>query len=115
MSGKGRQQAHFRRPTSPGPAAGPPSGPVLIVQSDPYNASRLAKVLAALITSNNALAAMHGNVFLPAAVSGLRRDSVVNVTALITLNKTGLSDSAGRVPPNRMRDVDRGPRGVLAL
>jgi mRNA interferase MazF len=89
--------------------------PVLIIQSDPYNASRLATVLAAVITSNTALAAMPGNVFVPAAVSGLARDSVVNVTALITLNKTDLSDRVGRVPPNLMQDVDRGLRGVLAL
>jgi mRNA interferase MazF len=89
--------------------------PVLIIQSNPYNASRLATVLAVVITSNTALAAMPGNVFLPAAVSGLPRDSVVNVTALITLNKTDVSESVGRVPPNLMRNVDRGLRGVLAL
>lgn len=89
--------------------------PVLIIQSDPYNASRLATVLAAVITSNTALTAMPGNVFLPAAVCGLPRDSVVNVTALITLNKTDVSESVGRVPPNLMHDVDRGLRGVLAL
>lgn len=89
--------------------------PVLIIQSDDYNASRLATVLAAVITSNTALAAMPGNVFLPAAVSGLPRDSVVNVAALITLNKTDLSDLLGQVPPNLMREIDRGLRGVLAL
>lgn len=57
--------------------------PVLVVQSEPYNASRLAMVLAVVITSNTALAAMPGNVFLPSAATGLPRDSVVNVTALV--------------------------------
>lgn len=101
---------------------GPPSGsrpakrrPVLVVQSDPYNASRLATVLAAVITSNTALATMPGNVFLPATATGLPRDSVVNVTALVTLNKADLTDQVGDVAPSLMHEVDRGLRRVLGL
>ena len=101
---------------------GTPSGsrpakrrPVLVVQSDSYNASRLATVVAAVITSNTALAAMPGNVFLPATATGLPRDSVVNVTALVTLNKTDLTDRVGRLPLALMNDVDRGLRGALEL
>lgn len=101
---------------------GPPSGsrpakrrPVLVIQSDPYNASRLATVLATVITSNTALAAMPGNTFLPATVTGLPRDSVVNVTALVTLDKTDLTDCVGEVPPTLMQDVDRGLRRALDL
>lgn len=89
--------------------------PVLVIQSDPYNDSRLATVLVAVITSNTALATMPGNVFLPTSASGLPRDSVVNVTALVTLNKSDLTDWAGQIPPSLMHDVDRGLRGVLAL
>ena len=89
--------------------------PVLVIQSNPYNDSRLATALVAAITSNTSLATMPGNVFLPASASGLPRDSVVNVTALVTLNKTDLTDWVGHVPPNLMHDVDRGLRGVLAL
>ncbi|MGH2929486.1 MAG: type II toxin-antitoxin system PemK/MazF family toxin [Solirubrobacteraceae bacterium] len=101
---------------------GPPSGsrpgkrrPVVVVQSDPYNASRLATVLAAVITSNTGLATMPGNVFLPASVTGLPRDSVVNVAALVTLNKSDLTDRVAEVPPSLMNDVDRGLRRVLGL
>lgn len=89
--------------------------PVLVIQSGPYNASRLATVIAAVITSNTALASMPGNVFLPAAATGLPRDSVVNVTALVTLNKTDLTDRIGEVSPQSMREVDRGLRRVLDL
>jgi mRNA interferase MazF len=89
--------------------------PVLIVQSDSYNASRLATVLAAVVTSNTTLATMPGNVFLPAVATGLPRDSVVNVSALITLNKTDLTGLVGRVPDHLMRDVDHGVRKVLSL
>ena len=89
--------------------------PVLVIQADPFNASRLNTTLAAVITSNTGLAAMPGNVFLPAASSGLPKDSVVNVTALVTLNKTDLDAEAGRLPAALMGEVDRGLRRVLGL
>lgn len=89
--------------------------PVLVVQSDPYNHSRLATVMAAVVTSNTALATMPGNVFLPSAATGLPRDSVVNVTALVTLNKTDLTDCVGELPLSLMQEVDRGLRRALAL
>lgn len=89
--------------------------PVLILQSDPYNTSRLNTVLVAVITSNTALAAMPGNVFIPAAASGLPRDSVVNVTALVTLNKSDLTSKVGGLPTDLMHDVDQGLRRVLGL
>lgn len=101
---------------------GPPTGsrpakrrPVLIVSSDSYNNSRLATVLAAVLTSNTGLADLPGNVFLSANASGLPRDSVVNVTALVTLNKTELAEQAGHVPLMLLREVDRGLRAVLDL
>jgi mRNA interferase MazF len=89
--------------------------PVLIIQADPFNASKLNTALAAVITSNTGLAAMPGNIFLPATSSGLPKDSVVNVTALVTLDKTDLGKAAGRLPPALMTEVDRGLRRVLGL
>jgi mRNA interferase MazF len=89
--------------------------PVLVIQADPYNGSRLNTTLAAVMTSNTGLAAMPGNVFVPAIASGLPRDSVVNVTALITLGKTDLEPALGRLPTSLMHEVDRGLRRVLGL
>ncbi len=89
--------------------------PVLVIQSDPFNASRLNTTIAAVITSNTALATMPGNVFLPAAVSGLPKDSVVNVTGLVTLDKADLETATGHLPASLMSDVDRGLRRVLGL
>ena len=89
--------------------------PVLIVQAEPYNVSRLATVIAAVITSNTGLAAMPGNVFLPAVATGLPRDSVVNVTAVATLDKAELGQPAGSVPEGLMANVDQGLRRVLGL
>lgn len=89
--------------------------PVLVIQSDPFNVSRLNTTIAAVIASNTSLAAMPGNVFLPAAVSGLPKDSVVNITALVTLNKTDLEEPTGHLPESLMEDVNRGLRRVLGL
>jgi len=89
--------------------------PVLIIQANPYNASRLKTTLAAVLTSNTALAAMPGTVFIPATASGLPRDSVVNVTGLVTLGKDDLDREVGQLPDSLMEEVDRGLRRVLAL
>lgn len=89
--------------------------PVLIVQSASYNMSRLASVVVVTISSNTALAIMPGNVFLPAVLTGLRRDSVVNVTAVVTLNKDELGRAVGSLPDGLMREVDQGLRRLLAL
>lgn len=89
--------------------------PVLVIQADPYNDSGLKTVLVAAVTSNTALAMMPGNVFLPASVCKLARDSVVNVTALVTLDKADLGRPVARVPFAIMRDVDDGLRQILRL
>ena len=89
--------------------------PVLVVQADSYNASRLGTVVAVVITSNTSLAALPGNVFLPASSSGLPRDSAVNVTAIVTLDKADLGDPSGVLPRYLADDVSRGLRRVLGL
>jgi mRNA interferase MazF len=89
--------------------------PVLVIQSGPFNASRLKTTIAAVITSGTGLAALPGNVFLPATSSGLPKDSVVNVTALVTVDKTDLDTETGQLPASLMNDVDRGLRRVLGL
>ena len=88
---------------------------MLVISAATYNQSRLATVFAAVVTSKTALATMPGNVFLPAGATGLPRDSVVNVTALVTLNKSDLTEHAGTAPPALMSEVDRGLRRVLDL
>jgi mRNA interferase MazF len=89
--------------------------PVLVVQGDSFNASRLNTAIVAVITSNTTLAAMPGNVFLPAVASGLPRDSVVNVTALVTLDKIDLEPPVAHLPTSLMSEVDRGLHRVLGL
>ena len=89
--------------------------PVLVISAEAYNRSRIATVLVAVVTSNTRLATMPGNVFLPGSATGLPRDSVVNVTALVTLNNTDLTEQAGVVGVGLMGEVDRGLRQAVAL
>jgi mRNA interferase MazF len=89
--------------------------PVLVIQDNSFNSSGLNTTLVAAITSNTRRAALPGNVFLPAASSGLPRDSVVNITSLVTLNKSELRDEVGHLPAALMQEVDRGLRTVLSL
>ena len=96
-------------------AALSPRRPVLVVQAQPYNDSRLPTVLAAVVTSNTVAAAVPGNVFLPAAVCGLPEDGVVNVTALITVDKAALDGPVAMVPAEEMGHVDRGLRQILGV
>lgn len=89
--------------------------PVLVVQDDAVNASRIATTIVAVITSNTGLAAVGGNVFLSAAASGLAKDSVINVSQLLTVAKTDLDAPVGRVPDYLMTEVDQGLRLVLGV
>ncbi|GAA4916823.1 mRNA interferase MazF [Stackebrandtia albiflava] len=89
--------------------------PVVVIQAAPFNNSRIATVIVAAITSNTALSSAPGNVFLPAAVSGLSRDSTINVSQLVTLNKTDLDGPIGAVPEYLLPQLDDGLRLVLGL
>jgi mRNA interferase MazF len=89
--------------------------PVVVVSADSYNRSRIRTVTCAAITSNLRLGDAPGNVSLPAGSAGLDRESVVNVSQVVTLDKTDLLDHAGTLSRAEMRRVDSGLRQALAL
>jgi mRNA interferase MazF len=89
--------------------------PVLVVQADSFNRSRLRTVVAVSITSNARLLDAPGNVLLPANATNLPKDSVANVTQLVTLDESALGERIGRIPPRLMAHVDAGLRLVLDL
>lgn len=89
--------------------------PVLIIQADSFNQSRIQTVVIAAITSNLTRAQAPGNVLLPQRSSGLPRDSVINVSQLMTLDRSFLTTQIGRVPPRVQALVDEGLRLVLEL
>ena len=72
-------------------------------------------MIVAVISSNLRLADAPGNVLLPASVSGLPRDSVVNVSQLLTLDRDFLTEAVSKLPGRLMAEVDAGLRLVLEL
>ncbi len=89
--------------------------PVVVVQSERFNRSRLASVVIAGMTGNVELARFPGNVLVPAGSCGLSRDSVVNVTNLVTMDRDELEPAVGILPLHLMNQVDAGLRLVLNL
>jgi mRNA interferase MazF len=89
--------------------------PLVIVQSNDVTRSQIRTVLAAVVTANLKLANAPGNVLLSAKNTGLRKDSVVNVSQLITVNKSFLTEKIGRLTDKQQQAVDEGLRLVLAL
>jgi mRNA interferase MazF len=89
--------------------------PVVIVQADAFNRSHIQTVVVAAITSNMRLAAAPGNVRLTRRQSRLACESVVNVSQLLTLDKSFLTDRICRLPAAGMSALEEGLRLVLAL
>jgi mRNA interferase MazF len=86
---------------------------VLVVQTDGFNRSRIATTIVLMLSSNLRLAEAPGNVFVPADEAGLRLDSVVNVSQVVTLNKADLQEHVGRLPSRYLRAVTEGLKLVL--
>jgi mRNA interferase MazF len=101
----------------PQPVASEPGyrRPVLIVQSNDFNRSRIRTVIATILTTNLRLAQAPGNVLVTAIETGLPRDSVINVSQVITIDKSFLTEQAGQVSEVIMLRVEEGLRLVLAL
>lgn len=101
----------------PDPIASEPGyrRPVLIVQSNDFNLSRIRTVVAVTLTTNLRLAEAPGNLLLSAEDTGLPRDSVANVSQIITLDKTFLREQAGHLDDRAMSSVEDGIRLVLSL
>ncbi|MGD1808250.1 type II toxin-antitoxin system PemK/MazF family toxin [Dapis sp. BLCC M126] len=89
--------------------------PVLIVQNDSFNRSLIQTVIVVVITSNLELAEAPGNVLLPKKATGLPRDSVANVSQVITLDKLFLEQRVGSLSEELQENVDEGLRLVMYL
>ena len=89
--------------------------PVLIIQSNDFNESRINTVVVAMLTSNLDLRAAPGNVFLTARNTELPKDSVANVSQVVTLDRSFLTEHISRLSANKMRHVDEGLRLALDL
>lgn len=79
--------------------------PVVIIQSDSFNRSRIATVVCVALTSNMRWATAPGNAVLDASTTGLPRDSVAIVSQLATLDRSALMEHVGTLPPRALELV----------
>ena len=89
--------------------------PVLVVQSDAFNRSRINTVVAVALTPNVELARAPGNVLLSRRSTGLPRQSVANVSQIVTLDRSLLTERVRRLPRRDFTAVEAGLRIVLDL
>jgi len=87
--------------------------PVVVVQGDPLNRSRIATIVCVAVTSNLKWAVAPGNVLLPASQAGLPKDSVANVSQVVTLDRSVFSDHVARLPETLLQLVLAGIDIVL--
>ncbi|MDX2504734.1 MAG: type II toxin-antitoxin system PemK/MazF family toxin [Gammaproteobacteria bacterium] len=89
--------------------------PVLIVSSNDFNQSKIKTVIVAIITSNLRLAEAPGNFQISKKESGLTKESVVNVSQILTLDKSFLSKKIGELPAKKLIPLNEGLRLVLSI
>ena len=89
--------------------------PVLIIQADIFNNSKLATVIVLSMTSNMDLRGVPGCAFLSSRETGLPKDSVANATQLRSLDRSRLEDNVGQLADDTMLIIDNALKGVLGL
>src|SRR6202790_4956085 len=87
--------ADLPAPTGSGPGF---RRPVVVVQGDALNRSRIATVVCVPLTTNLRWASAPGNASLPARLTGLPQDSVANVSQIVTLDRSLLTELVGKIP-----------------
>ncbi len=104
--------ASLPEPTGSGPGL---RRPVLVIQSNPFNESRIATVIVAVITSNLVLAEAPGNVRLGKSASGLPKPSVVNVSQVLTIDRSLLTERVRALSDSIVQKVNEGLRLALGV
>jgi mRNA interferase MazF len=89
--------------------------PLLIISADSFNQSYINTVIAAVITANPRLADAPGNIRVPVRGTGLERPSVVNVSQIITVDRSFLTERLGKLNVQLLAEVENGLRLVLSL
>lgn len=87
--------------------------PIVIVQGDALNRSRLSTVVCVPLTSNTAWASAPGNILLPSASTGLDKDSVANVSQIVALDRDQLTDRVGKITAKQLAAILNGIDVVL--
>ena len=101
-------------PTAQGSAPGY-RRPVLVIQADAFNQSAINTVVVATLTTNLDVGNAPGNVFVTASQSGLPKDSVINVSQILTVDKQLLTEFVIMMPARVLNRVDNGLCLVLGI
>jgi mRNA interferase MazF len=104
--------AELQEPAGSGPGY---KRPLIIIQSNDFNKSRINTIIAVGLTTNIRLADSPGNVMLSKKMTGLPKDSVANVSQVVTIDRYFLAGYSGSLPANIMQRIDDGLRLVLSL
>jgi mRNA interferase MazF len=89
--------------------------PLLIIQADAFNRSRIETTIGVVLTSNLGLVEAPGNVLLSRKATGLPKDSVANVSQIVTVDRVVLTERAGQIGGDLLAALEAGLRLVLAL
>lgn len=79
--------------------------PLVVVQGNPLNRSRLPTVMCVPLTSNLAWEAAPANTLVPAKASGLPKDSVANASQVFAIDRSFLSTRVGKLAPKRLEQI----------
>lgn len=79
--------------------------PVVIVQGDHLNRSRIATAVCVPLTSNVAWAKAPGNVLLSRKATGLSKDSVANVSQILTVDRAYLTERVSKLTPKNLAQI----------
>ena len=89
--------------------------PLVVISSNAFNRSAIRTVLGVVLTTNTGIAELPGNVFLSQRQTGLTRDSVANVTQVLTANKSALAERVGKLSEHLMAEMEEGLRLAMGL
>lgn len=101
----------------PEPTGSEPGGrrPVIILQSDSFNRSRIRTVIGVGLTTNLQRAEAPGNVLLTSRQTRLPKDCVANISQLITMDRNDLIECVGPLPTHLLQLIEDGVRLILEL
>jgi len=85
----------------------------VIVQNNIFNLSRINTVVVCAVTSNLKLSKAPGNILLNKGEGGLKKDSVINISQIITVDKADLVEKIGRLSPARIKQIIDGVKLLI--
>lgn len=89
--------------------------PLVILQSDIFNDSKINTVICAVLTSNLRLQEAPGNFLLSSKTTGLPKDSVLNISQIITVDKSFLTEKVGELNRNHLKRLEESIKLILSI